>query len=76
MLLDSGTGSGVTFDWRLIKNINRPYFLAGGLDANNVREAVKGLAPYAVDVSSGIETDGVKDKTKMKLFVDAVRKEK
>ena len=75
ILLDSGAGTGMIFDWNLVKSIRRPYFLAGGLDAHNVADAVKALHPFAVDVSSGIETNGVKDKTKMAAFVAAVRKE-
>lgn len=74
-LLDSGAGTGTVFDWELIKSIKRPYFLAGGLGIDNVRDAVKVLKPYAADVSSGIETDGVKDRIKMAAFVAAVRKE-
>ncbi|MEY8427901.1 hypothetical protein AALA00_09355 [Lachnospiraceae bacterium 46-15] len=57
------------------EKISRPYFLAGGLESGNVGKAVKQLEPYAVDVSSGIETDGVKDKRKMAAFTAAVRKE-
>lgn len=77
VLLDSGDGgTGTTFDWSLIKNIGRPYFLAGGLGPENVAEAVANYEPYAVDVSSGIETDGLKDSAKMAAFVAAVRKEK
>lgn len=75
VLLDAGAGNGKVFDWKCIKNLNRPYFLAGGLCADNVETAVKELHPYAVDVSSGIETNGYKDKTKMAAFVAAVRKE-
>ena len=75
ILLDSGAGTGTVFDWELLKSIQTPYFLAGGLDALNVASAIKTLNPYAVDVSSGIETDGVKDKTEMAAFVAAVRKE-
>lgn len=75
VLLDSGAGTGTVFDWKLTQNVKRPYFLAGGLDSDNVADAVKTLHPYAVDVSSGIETDGRKDKTKMAAFVSAVRKE-
>lgn len=74
VLLDSGTGSGVAFDWSLIRGITRPYFLAGGLDTENVAQAVQDLAPFAVDVSSGIETDGLKDPEKMQKFVYQVRK--
>ncbi len=75
VLLDSGAGTGMTFNWQLIKGIKRPYFLAGGLNPENVAEAVKTLNPYAVDVSSGIETDGLKDEAKMADFVSIVRKE-
>ena len=75
VLLDSGAGTGKVFDWDLIQNITRPYFLAGGLDPHNVADAVKTRRPYGVDVSSGIETGGRKDKDKMAAFVAAVRKE-
>ena len=75
ILLDSGAGTGTVFDWELVKSIRRPYFLAGGLDADNVTDAVKALHPFAVDVSSGIEAGGVKDKSKMTAFAAAVRKE-
>lgn len=73
VLLDSGAGTGTVFDWDLIQNIQRPYFLAGGLDTCNAQTAVKKLKPYAVDVSSGIETNRLKDKDKMTAFVVAVR---
>ncbi len=75
ILLDSGAGTGTVFDWDLIQNIKRPYFLAGGLSPDNVEDAVNALHPYAVDVSSGIETSGLKDKSQMAAFVAAVRKE-
>lgn len=75
ILLDSSAGTGTVFDWVLVKSIERPYFLAGGLDARNVADAIKTLHPFAVDVSTGIETNGVKDKIKMAAFVAAVRKE-
>lgn len=74
ILLDSGAGTGTVFDWKLIRDVRRPYFLAGGLSPDNVENAVNRLRPYAVDVSSGIETDGAKDETKMAAFVAAVRK--
>ena len=73
ILLDSGMGSGKTFDWSSIGDFGRPYFLAGGLDTENVREAVEKLSPYAVDVSSGVETDGRKDAGKIKRFIESVR---
>lgn len=74
VLLDSGQGgTGQVFDWTLLSQMQRPYFLAGGLHPGNVAEAVRCLAPYGVDVSSGIETAGRKDAAKMKQFVSAVR---
>lgn len=75
ILLDSGAGTGTVFDWNMLKKIDRSYFLAGGLSAGNVGKAVRELHPFAVDVSSGIETDRRKDKEKMAAFVAAVRKE-
>ena len=74
VLLDSGSGgTGTAFDRELLARMNRPYFLAGGLDAATVGEAVRRWRPYAVDVSSGIETDGKKDPEKMRVFVERVR---
>lgn len=75
ILLDSGMGAGKSFDWNLLREIKRPYFLAGGLYPENVADAIDKLSPFAVDVSSGIETDNFKDKNKMTAFVKAVRKE-
>lgn len=75
VLLDAGMGDGKTFDYNLLKNIRRPYFLAGGLTPENAENALE-LNPYAVDVSSGIETDGFKDYDKMKRFTDIVRNRK
>ena len=74
ILLDAGAGTGTVFDWSMLRQLRRPYFLAGGLGPDNVEEAVERLHPYAVDVSSGIETDGGKDPEKMAAFVAAVRK--
>ena len=74
ILLDNGAGgTGAAFDWSLLAGFDRPYFLAGGLGPENVAEAVAALRPFAVDVSSGIETDGYKDISKMKAFVMAAR---
>ena len=74
ILLDSGSGGmGRPFDWKLVRGVQRPYFLAGGLDAENVAAAVRALNPYGVDVSSGIEAGGWKDRAKMTAFVHAVR---
>lgn len=75
ILLDSGAGTGLPFDWTLLKNFRRPYFLAGGLGPDNVAQAIRTLHPWGVDVSSGIETGGVKDFHKMAAFAAAVRKE-
>ena len=75
ILLDGGKGDGKTFNWNFLTAIQRPYFLAGGLDTENVAQAVRYLHPYAVDVSTGVETDGRKDNKKMTAFVHAVRKE-
>ena len=75
ILLDAGAGTGTVFDWSLLQNTTRRYFLAGGLNPENAGEAVSGLHPYALDVSSGIETDGKKDPKKMAAFVNAVRME-
>jgi len=77
VLLDAGDGgTGTAFDRELLAGMIRPYFLAGGLDPSTVGEAVRRWRPYGVDVSSGIETDGVKDADKMREFVDHVRKVK
>lgn len=73
VLLDSGTGTGKTFNWQLVQPINRPYFLAGGLNINNIEAALEQLHPFAVDLSSGIETDGLKDKEKMAAFAALIK---
>ncbi len=75
ILLDSGAGgTGKTFDWSLAKDLDRDYILAGGLTPDNVGDAVERLKPFAVDVSSGVETEGIKDFSKMKAFAAEVRK--
>lgn len=74
LLLDSGTGSGLTFDHSLIPaNITTPFFLAGGLTPENVREAALRVRPYGADMSSGIETNKLKDRKKILATVEAVR---
>jgi len=73
ILLDAGAGDGKTFEWELAESVARPYFLAGGLTPGNAGEAVARLHPFALDVSSGIETDGVKDPEKMREFMRIVR---
>ncbi len=74
ILLDSGTGSGASFDWSLAKSVKRPYLLAGGLSPDNAAEAVAKLRPFGVDVSSGIETGGKKDRAKMERFIFEVKR--
>lgn len=73
ILLDNGYGTGQTFDWSFVSGIDRPFFLAGGVNADNVRDAIDKLSPYAVDISSGVETDGHKDFDKMQHFINKVR---
>ena len=75
ILLDGGAGEGKIFDWQLLKYFKREYFLAGGLNCENISDAIKILKPFAVDVSSGIETNKVKDASKMKKFAEKVRGE-
>ncbi len=81
LLLDNGTGTGEAFDWSLISDAEvlmcgeaaKPWILAGGLGPDNVAEAVRRFKPFAVDLSSGAETDGWKDPEKMARCVQAVR---
>ena len=73
ILLDQGgDGTGQTFDWSLIPEIDRPFFLAGGLGADNLETAVRTIHPYAVDLSSSVETDGMKDRDKILKAVQLV----
>ena len=74
VMIDSGAGSGKKFDWSILKEFKRDYFLAGGLDPESVGEAISMLEPFAVDVSSGVETDGIKDEKKIAEFIKAVRR--
>lgn len=73
ILLDAGMGDGIPLPWEWLTDLDRPYFLAGGLSPDNVEKAIGMLHPWGVDVSSGIETDGVKDADKMERFVENVR---
>ena len=66
-------GTGEVFDWSMIQNIQKPFFLAGGINSENVEEAIKKLHPYGVDVSSAVETKGWKDKEKIADMVSKVR---
>ncbi len=73
ILLDNGQGTGERFDWSLVTHVARPFILAGGLDPTNVTEAIVVTHPLGVDMSSGVETDGIKDEIKMRAAVAAVR---
>lgn len=67
-------GTGQAFDWRLIPQLSIPWVLAGGLNANNVADAVNQVKPFAVDVSGGVEASkGIKDVQKIKDFISEVR---
>lgn len=65
VLLDSGAGSGRTFDWKLARACKRPFFLAGGLEPGIIARAVEAARPFGVDLSSGVETNGAKDPEKI-----------
>ena len=75
VLLDAGAGQGERFDWQLLSGVTRPYFLAGGLSPDNIADAIAQWHPWAVDVSSGIERDGLKDERKMIRFMEQIRRE-
>lgn len=70
---DAIGGSGIAFDWSIIPNISKPYFLAGGLNSNNVSKAIAMCNPYAVDVSSSVEDGAYKSKQKIAEFISAVK---
>lgn len=75
ILLDQGSGgTGKVFDWSLIPKIERPFFLAGGVGAENLEQAIREIRPYAVDLSSSVETDKWKNPEKIRNVVDIVRK--
>lgn len=74
ILLDQGGGgTGKTFDWSLIPEIQRPFFLAGGIGTSNLGQAIREIHPYAVDLSSSVETEKWKDPMKIRQVVDIVR---
>lgn len=74
VLLDNGAGgTGKTFNWSLAPLIGRPFFLAGGLNSKNIAEGIRLMKPFAVDVSSGVETNGVKDFKKIQEIINIVR---
>ena len=76
LLLDNGSGgTGESFDWSLVRKVKKPFFLAGGLKADNIEQAIATTSPYAVDLSSGVETGGVKDRDKILKIVRRMRNE-
>jgi phosphoribosylanthranilate isomerase len=68
LLLDNGKGTGKSFDWNLIKDVKKPFFIAGGINSENMEKLAK-FKPFAIDLSSGIESDGVKDSEKIKSVI-------
>ena len=74
LLLDSGGGTGKPFDWELICDIKKPFFLAGGISSHNIDEAIARFNPFAVDVSSSVEENGIKSYDKIIDIVRRVRK--
>ncbi len=71
---EAAGGNGISFDWTLIKDMKKPFFLAGGISAENVCDAIEKVTPYAVDVSSSLENEGYKDYNKIKLFMEKARR--
>lgn len=73
VLLDNGQGTGEAFDWSLVRGVGRPFILAGGLTPDNVAAAIDAVRPWGVDMSSGIETNNIKDASKMAAAVAAAK---
>ena len=73
VLLDNGYGTGAAFDWSLAAGFHRPFLLAGGLTPENIPEAIRTMHPLLVDISSGVETDKIKDRDKILAAVRAAR---
>lgn len=70
---DERGGTGEVFDWSSLDEFERPFMLAGGINSTNVARAIRTVRPYGIDISSGIETEGVKDDDKIKAFTNIVR---
>lgn len=73
IILDNGYGTGKCFDWSLIESFKREFILAGGINPENIRDAAERFSPWALDLSSGVETDRIKDEKKIAAVIAAVR---
>ncbi|MCO1603325.1 phosphoribosylanthranilate isomerase [Desulfosporosinus nitroreducens] len=69
----SAGGTGETFDWKVVDTVQKPFFLAGGLNSRNILQAMSAVKPFGVDISSGVETDGFKDRGKILEIVRLIR---
>ena len=74
ILLDGGMGNGKQFPYEYLENVTRPFFIAGGLTPENIYDTIKNTKAFAADISSGVETDRLKDYKKMSAAVNAVRR--
>lgn len=70
---DALGGTGQSFDWSLIRNVEKPFFLAGGITADNVGKAMETIHPFGIDASSSLETNRVKDPEKIKILIERIR---
>lgn len=75
LLLDSGKGSGKTFDWSKIPKVSKPFFLAGGINSDNIKNAIEEINPFCIDLSSAVETDGYKSYDKIKKIMEIMKYE-
>lgn len=72
---DKAGGGGKSFNWDIIpQRLEKPFFLAGGINAHNIQQAIQSFAPYCIDLSSSVETDGFKDREKVKEVIEKVRR--
>lgn len=74
-LFDSGTGTGKGFDWSILPECEKPFFLAGGINKDNLRRALDEVNPYCIDLSSAVETNGFKDYNKIKEITEIMKNE-
>lgn len=74
IVLDNGYGTGECFDWNLLGEFNKDFILAGGINCENIRQAIDSFNPDIIDISSGVETDKVKDLTKITHIIKEIRK--